>query len=363
MAPPSSSSTHEPPLSRSRQTCIWRYAPAPISRSHWRSTVIFSRKAWPTRRFSPSTPPEPTGCAKRARPWTFERAAAEADVAASAIRTVAERYAAEAPALIRCGWGQERNRNGGNASLAILALPAVAGKFGVRGGGYASSNAGAWDITRTWIREAEPDTRIVNMNHLGRVLTDDADSPVKVLFVYNNNAVATTPHQRLVLKGLEREDLFTVVFDQVMTDTARYADVLLPVTTFLEAYDIAKAYGPISLRLTQPVIDAVGEARSNADVFGDLLSRFGLQRDAEPRGELEEMLDVMTQLPDDIKKGLGERVPPPHRSRDARSSSATSGLVRLTARPTCSPKTSTWKHPRVCTDTSPIRRRRSSRSR
>ena len=244
---------------------------------------------------------------ERARPWTFERAAAEADVAASAIRTVAERYAAEAPALIRCGWGQERNRNGGNASLAILALPAVAGKFGVRGGGYASSNAGAWDITRTWIREAEPDTRIVNMNHLGRVLTDDADSPVKVLFVYNNNAVATTPHQRLVLKGLEREDLFTVVFDQVMTDTARYADVLLPVTTFLEAYDIAKAYGPISLRLTQPVIDAVGEARSNADVFGDLLSRFGLQRDAEPRGELEEMLDVMTQLPDDIKKGLGER--------------------------------------------------------
>ena len=73
-----------------------------------------------------------------------------------------------------------------------------------------------------------------------------------------------------MLRGLERDDLFTVVFEQVMTDTARYADVLLPATTFLEGYDLARGYGPISLRLARPVIEAVGEARSNADVFGEL---------------------------------------------------------------------------------------------
>src|SRR5687767_8725341 len=87
----------------------------------------------------------------KALPWTFERAAGEAGVSAASLEMVARRYAEASPALIRCGWGQERNRNGGNSSLAILALPAVAGKFGVRGGGYAMSNTAAWGIERTWI--------------------------------------------------------------------------------------------------------------------------------------------------------------------------------------------------------------------
>ena len=80
-------------------------------------------------------------------------------------------YAAASPAVIRCGWGLERNRNGGNAAAAILALPAVAGKFGVRGGGYTLSNSGSWGITKSWIGADEPPTRLVNMNHLGRMLT------------------------------------------------------------------------------------------------------------------------------------------------------------------------------------------------
>ena len=87
------------------------------------------------------------------------------------------------------------------------------------------------------------------MNHLGRALTEYDDPPVNVLFVYNCNPAATVPDQRRVLAGLEREDLFTVVFEQVMTDTALYADVVLPATTFLEGYDFAKAYGPINLEL------------------------------------------------------------------------------------------------------------------
>ena len=125
------------------------------------------------------------------------------------------------------------------------------------------------------------------MNHLGRALTEYDDPAVNVLFVYNCNPAVTVPDQRRILHGLEREDLFTVVFEQVMTDTALYADVLLPATTFLEGYDFAKGYGPISLDLGKAVIDAVGEARSNADVFGDLCSRLGLLTSDEPAGELD----------------------------------------------------------------------------
>jgi anaerobic selenocysteine-containing dehydrogenase len=250
---------------------------------------------------------------ERARPWTFERAAAEADVPVETLRAVAEAYATTSPALIRCGWGQERNRNGGSASMAILALPAVGGKFGVRGGGYTMSNSASWGIERTWIGADEPRTRIVNMNQLGRALLEYTDPPVKVLFVYNNNAAVTSPDQRRILQGLEREDLFTVVFDQVMTDTARYADVLLPNTTFFEGYDIAKSYGSLSMRLVKPVVDAAGEARSNADVFGELLSCTGVEQDGDAKGELEEMLDVLARLPAAIGGDLrdsGAATPP-----------------------------------------------------
>ena len=243
---------------------------------------------------------------EKAKPWTFERAAEEAGVDPRDIQKTAELYATASPAVIRCGWGQERNRNGGNATLAILALPAVGGKFRVRGGGYAMSNSSAWGITRTWVPADEPRTRVINMNHLGRALTEYDDPPVKMLFVYNSNALVTSPDQGRVLKGLERDDLFTVVFDQVMTDTARYADVLLPATTFLEGYDLARGYGPISLRLGQPVIERVGESRPNADVFGELLERLDLLNAGEPSGELEEMLDVIGHMPRAIGEDLRE---------------------------------------------------------
>jgi anaerobic selenocysteine-containing dehydrogenase len=243
---------------------------------------------------------------ERARPWTFERAATEAGIDADDLRRVAEWYAEKSPAVIRCGWGQERNRNGGSASLAILALPAVAGKFGTRGGGYTMSNSASWRITRSWLRTPEPATRLINMNRLGRALTELADPPIKVLFVYNSNAAVTSPDQRRILAGLEREDLFTVVFDQVMTDTAKYADLVLPATTFLEHYELARAYGPISLRLGCPVVEPVGEARSNADVFSELVARLGLEQPGDPHGELEEMLDVLSHLPAPLGDELRE---------------------------------------------------------
>jgi anaerobic selenocysteine-containing dehydrogenase len=246
---------------------------------------------------------------ERAEPWTIEAAATAADVDPAALQQVADLYAKSSPALIRCGWGLERNRNGGNAAMAVLALPTVGGKFGVRGGGYSMSNSASWNIDRPWIGAPEPSTRLVNMNHLGRALTEYNDPPVKVLFVYNCNPAATVPDQKRILKGLERTDLFTIAFDQVMTDTALYADVVLPATTFLEGYDLAKAYGPISLELGRPVIDTIGESRSNADVFGELCSRLGLLREDEPTGELDLMVRMFDQLPGTIGAELRSGLP------------------------------------------------------
>jgi anaerobic selenocysteine-containing dehydrogenase len=249
---------------------------------------------------------------ERADEWTIARAAELAGVDPAALERVAKLYAESSPALIRCGWGLERNRNGGNAAMAILSLPAVGGKFGVRGGGYSMSNSASWNIDRPWIDAPESTTRIVNMNHLGRTLLEERKPPVNVLFVYNCNPAATVPDQNRIIEGLKREDLFTIVFDQVMTDTALFADVILPATTFLEGYDFAKAYGPLNIDLGRPVIDAVGESRSNADVFGELCTRFGLIGEDEPSGELDLLVRVLGSLPGTIGDDLrNDRRPVP----------------------------------------------------
>ena len=242
---------------------------------------------------------------ERAAEWTMERAAAVADVDADLLQSVAELYAEASPAVIRCGWGLERNRNGGSAAMAVLALPAVAGKFGVRGGGYSMSNSAAVDLSaKPWIGAREPATRVVNMNRLGRALTGEDGPPVRFLFVYNCNPAATMPDQNRVLRGLAREDLFTVVFDQVMTDTARWADVVLPATTFLEHYDVAHSYGLGALQLVQPVIEAVGDARPNAEVFAELARRLGIDVSSTLRSDPEALLHVAGALPDGVRDTL-----------------------------------------------------------
>ena len=248
----------------------------------------------------------------RAAEWTFERAAQVSGLDPQQLEQFAERYAAASPAVVRCGWGLERNRNGGSAAAAILALPAVAGKFGVRGGGFSMSNSTAWGIkAAAWMNDIpEPSTRIVNMNKLGRALTEFDAPPVQMLFVYNCNPLTTMPDQNRVLKGLQREDLFTVVFEQVFTDTARYADVLLPATTFVEHYDIAKGYGPISLQLVQRVIEPVGEARPNAEVFSALSERLGVGTAEE---ETDTLMRVVAKLPAQVGAELmqsGSATPP-----------------------------------------------------
>ena len=213
---------------------------------------------------------------RRCAPWTLARAAGVAGIPLADLERFVELYAALSPAVVRCGWGLERNRNGGSAVAAVLALPAVAGKFGVRGGGYTLSNSAAWKMNAQAISGPEAPTRIINMNRLGATLTTTRERPIHLLFVYNSNALMTTPHQTLVRRGLEREDLFTIVFDQVLTDTARYADLVLPATTFLEHHELARGYGSFVLQQIAPVVPAVGQARSNYSVFADLAVRTGV---------------------------------------------------------------------------------------
>jgi anaerobic selenocysteine-containing dehydrogenase len=221
---------------------------------------------------------------RRAEPWPFERAAAASGVPAADLERFARMYAEASPAVIRAGWGFERNRNGGSAVAAVLALPAVAGKLGVRGGGYTMSNSGAYGALdrAAAVGEKETATRVINMNRLGETLLEQNDPPVTVLFSYDCNPLATMPNQEKVRRGLSREDLFTVVFEQVWTDTAQYADLVLPATTFLEHAEMSRGYGSYVLHRSPAVAAPAGEARPNYEVFAALCRRLGLDRPGDP---------------------------------------------------------------------------------
>ncbi|MFN0060465.1 MAG: molybdopterin-dependent oxidoreductase [Planctomycetota bacterium] len=254
--------------------------------------------------------------------WPLERAAATARVPLADARRLASIYASATPAVIRIGWGLERNINGAPAIAAILALPALLGKFGVRGGGYTLSNSGAAKLdTKRLFGDVPWTTRTINMTRLGSALSGrggdmddvhgDGATPltpaIHALFVYNANPVATTPDQNAIVHGLEREDLFTVVFEQIMTDTAAYADIVLPATTFLESDEIRRGYGAYVVGAGRPVIDACGEARTNPAVFAALGRALGFTDaafswDAETLRQKTLEAIEMTGRPIDIAK-------------------------------------------------------------
>ncbi len=260
----------------------------------------------------------------RAALWPIERAAAESGVAAETIERFARLYADAAPAAIRCGWGVERNRNGGSAVAAVLALPAVAGKLGVRGGGFTMSNGGAFGYAplRAAAAPVPKGVRSVSMNQLGHALTELSSPRIHHLFVYNANPDTTIPDQERIRAGLARDDLFTVVFEQVMTDTALWADVLLPATTFLEHDELARGYGAMVTNRMRPVIPPVGEARTNLAVFDELARRVGVAKDddvTEPdalidaivaTGDPDGRLAIELQR-DGIARGTPEGAAPP----------------------------------------------------
>ncbi len=196
------------------------------------------------------------------------------------------------PAVLRMGYGPERNRNGGSGVLAVLGLWAVTGNFGKPGSGVLASTSGGFSINveATWPENIErPVRRELNMNHVARVLRGDIGAwPVaaKVLVIQGANPAVTAVDQVGMLAGLAREEVFTVLHEQVMTDTAKYADVVLPATTHFEVHDVVGSYGSYSVQVIEPVIDRVGESRTNNEFAAALALRLGFSFDefnADPK--------------------------------------------------------------------------------
>jgi anaerobic selenocysteine-containing dehydrogenase len=216
-----------------------------------------------------------------------QRAAALTGIPAEDIVALAREYATTRPAVIRLNYGVQRGERGGLAVSAVSLLPALTGSWKEVGGGFQLSTSHAFRLNREGLERADLGRpgRILNMSKLGSVLTQTQDPPVKAMIVYNSNPAAIAPDQNAVLRGLAREDLFTVVLEQTQTATADYADILLPSTTFLEHTDLYLGYGHHYLQLARPALPAPGEAKSNVEVFRALALRMGFEdpcfRDSE----------------------------------------------------------------------------------
>jgi len=226
------------------------------------------------------------------REWTPRRAAELTGIAADEIVSLAREYATTRPAVIRLNYGVQRSERGAMAVRTIALLPAVTGSWKDVGGGLQLSTSQAFQLNRTALERPDlqqkalgREARVVNMTLLGQALNALDGPPVKALVVYNSNPAAIAPNQNSVLAGLRREDLFTVVLEQFQNDTADYADILLPATTFLEHTDLYLAYGHYHLQLARPALPAPGEAKSNVEVFRLLAARMGFDdpcfRDSE----------------------------------------------------------------------------------
>ncbi len=220
---------------------------------------------------------------ERLADYTPERVAAATGVAPDDINRLAYLLAQRQPALIKIADGLQRNHNGGQTVRAICALPALTGQYGVRGGGLMYSTSGylKWDATAVNHWDAcPPPGRVVNMNRLGAALLGEAsDPPIQSLFVFGSNPAAIAPNAGRVIEGLQRDDLFTVVHELFMTDTADYADIVLPATSQLEQTDLHKAYGHTTLTFNRQAIAPPGEARSNWDVMRLLAAEMGFTDD------------------------------------------------------------------------------------
>jgi anaerobic selenocysteine-containing dehydrogenase len=220
---------------------------------------------------------------ERVQKWTPQRAAELTGIPAEDIAALAREYATTRPAVIRLNYGVQRSERGATAVRTIALLPALVGSWKEIGGGLQLSTSQAHQLNRAGLERADlqqfalgREARLVNMSLLGTALTETNDPPVKAIVVYNSNPAAIAPNQNAVLRGFTRDDLFTVVLEQFQTDTADYADILLPVTTFLENTDLYLAYGHYHLQLTRPAVPPPGECKSNVEIFRLLAERMGL---------------------------------------------------------------------------------------
>jgi anaerobic selenocysteine-containing dehydrogenase len=260
------------------------------------------------------------GLAQRVAEWTPERAQAITGVDAARIRTLAREYAGQQPAAIRVNYGLQRHYGGGMAVRTIACLPALVGAWRRYGGGIQLSASGYFrHLDRTQLYRpdllAGRTPRQINMNRLGDALSTDrtqlaqahyhprpvdripapeaAGPLVKAVIVYNCNPAAVCPDQGAVRRGLQREDLFTVVLEQFQTDTADYADYVLPATTQLEHWDILKPYGHTHLALNRPAIAPLGESLPNSEIFRRLAAAMGYTEPCFQEGDEQMLRDLM----------------------------------------------------------------------
>ena len=220
---------------------------------------------------------------ERAAEYVPERVAAWTGVPVADLEKLAHEYGTVKPAVIRLNYGIQRSENGGASVRAVAMLPALTGAWKQRGGGLQLSTSGAFPFDEETVRR--PDlmlasplgrvARVVNMAQLGHALTELDEPRVHAMFVYNSNPAAIAPDQTQVLRGMARENLFMVVHEQFFTDTADYADIVLPATTFLEHKEVQGAYGHYYVQLSNQAIEPLGEARSNVWVFSKLAKRMG----------------------------------------------------------------------------------------
>ncbi len=232
---------------------------------------------------------------ERVAEWPPQRAAEVTGIPAARIEALAREYATSRPAAIRINYGMQRHGSGGMSVRTIAMLPALVGAWREQGGGLLLSTSGAFPMNMDALKrpDLQPHpTRKINAARLGdalsldpavrarAVMEGDPTSPVKALIVYNGNPAATAPDQNAILRGLAREDLFTVVMEHFITDTADYADIVLPATTQVEHWDLHTAYGHYYLVLNRPAIAPLGESKPNTEIFRLLAARLGLNHPA-----------------------------------------------------------------------------------
>ena len=219
--------------------------------------------------------------AQHVKQYDPERVAAITGLTPEAIVGFARRYGATKASFLRVGIGLSRHDNGGGTCRAIACLPALTGAYAHPSGGALLSSTRSFGLDLAALERRDlmptPEPRTVNMIRLGHALTDPGMSPpVKALYVYNSNPASVVPNQELVLRGLAREDLFTVVHEQHLTDTTDYADIVLPATTSMEHADLYKSFGHLYVQLAEPVVEPIGESRSNWHVVRLLARAMGL---------------------------------------------------------------------------------------
>jgi anaerobic selenocysteine-containing dehydrogenase len=223
----------------------------------------------------------------RALTWDCERAELVCGVPAAQIASLARDYGMslvnKTSAAIRVNYGMQRVRGGGNATRAVACLPALIGAWRHRAGGVLLSSSGMFPVNKAALQRpdllAGKTPRTINMSTIGNDLLHPASPEfgpkIEALIVYNSNPVAVAPESAKVVQGFAREELFTVVLEHFQTDTADYADYILPATTQLEHWDVHLSYGHTDVTLNQPAIAPVGQAKPNTQIFRELAERMG----------------------------------------------------------------------------------------